>query len=309
VTILLAEKQRQGYQSAQKFGPKGEGVRTGAPIRTVLFFSLILATSAHAQTANPQQAPAPGPQNQSQSPAANPPTQVVIRTPTGPCVQPAPAVRWEDYEGPFAKFVGIFGRKLEFRSVHAPHYKPGAVLCTLTVKDKFFFFLEDSVQPANFLTAGFNAGIGQAEDDDPSYGQGAAGYGKRFGASLADQASGEFFKDFVYPTIFSEDPRYYRMAHGSTGRRFLHAVEHSVIAYRDKDGSKMFNFSEWLGTASAVVLANTYHFDNRRGAGPAAERLSISVGSDAGFDILREFWPEIARKFKLPFRDQGEPLR
>ena len=69
----------------------------------------------------------------------------------------------------------------------------------------------------------------------------------------------------------------------------------------------MFNFSEWLGTASAVVLANTYHFDNRRGAGYAAKRISISVGSDAGFDVLREFWPEIARKFKLPFRGVNEP--
>jgi hypothetical protein len=25
-----------------------------------------------------------------------------------------------------------------------------------------------------------------------------------------------------------------------------------------------------------------------------------------GFDVLREFWPEIARKFKLPFRGQAE---
>ena len=103
-----------------------------------------------------------------------------------------------------------------------------------------------------------------------------------------------------------EDPRYYRRAHGSTGGRLFHAIKHSVVAYGE-DGKPMFNFSEWLGTASAVVLANTYHPDNRRGFAPAARRFSYAIGSDIGFDVLREFWPEVARKFKLPFRDLSEP--
>jgi hypothetical protein len=28
---------------------------------------------------------------------------------------------------------------------------------------------------------------------------------------------------------------------------------------------------------------------------------------DIGYDELREFWPEVARKLRLPFRDQNEP--
>jgi len=261
-----------------------------------------------ASAAQAQEPPVAPPTPSFPAPAQNPAVslgQLNTKAPGAPCVQPTPTVSWDDYEGPFAKAVGIFGRKLELKSVHPPHYKPGAVLCTLTVKDKFILFVKDSVSPADFPTAGFNAGISQAENDDPSYGQGAAGYGKRFGASLADQSSGEFFKDFVYPTIFSEDPRYYRLAHGGFGKRFFHAVSHCVIAYR-VDGTTMFNFSESLGTASAVVLANTYHPDNRRGFGPAAERFGYSVGSDTGFDVLREFWPEVARKFKLPFKDRNE---
>lgn len=224
----------------------------------------------------------------------------------GTCVHPAPMVHWEDYQGPLAKVVGLFGRKLERKSVHPPHYKPGARLCTLELNDKFKLFVRDTVDPVTFLNVGFNAGIGQAENDDPSFGQGAAGYGKRFGANLADQASSEFFKDFAYPSLFSEDPRYYRRAHGSAGKRFLHALGHPVIAYRE-NGTRMFNFSEWLGTTSAVVLSNTYHPDNRRGVAPAARGVGYGVANDIAFDLLREFWPEIARKFKLPFRDQHEP--
>jgi hypothetical protein len=217
-------------------------------------------------------------------------------------------VRWQDYDGPFAKTVGLFGRKLERKEVHVPNYKPGAALCTLEVKDKFILFLTDASDPVTFLGAAFDAGISQAENTDPSYGQGAAGYGKRLGFGLIDRAQSYFFIDFAYPTIFSEDPRYYRLGTGSVPHRFFHAAKHAVIGYRE-DGTRMPNYSLWFGTTSAIALSNVYHPDHRRGFAPTAEGVGISVGNGIGFDVLREFWPEIARKFKLPFRGQGEVER
>jgi hypothetical protein len=224
-----------------------------------------------------------------------------------PCVQPPPLVSWQDYNGPFAKTVGIFARKLERKSVHPPHYKPGLILCTLEPKDKFLLFVHDTLDPVTFLGAAFNAGLDQAQDTDHSFGQGAAGYGKRFGAELAGQATGGFFKDFAYPTIFSEDPRYYRLAHGSARRRLAHALEHAFVAHRES-GTRMFNVSEWLGTTTAAVLSNTYHPDNQRGVAATSRRVVFTVLQDTGFDVLREFWPEAARALKLPFRGQNEPL-
>jgi hypothetical protein len=244
-------------------------------------------------------------------PAQNPPVVPPItleqtqKNPTAPCIQPPPVVRWQDYQGPFAKVVGAFGRKLERKSAVPPHYKPGAKLCTLEIKDKFRLFVDDTIDPITFLNAAFNAGLGQAQNSDPSFGQEAGGYGKRFGVNLIDQAQSEFFKDFAYPTIFFEDPRYYRLGQGSFKARFFHAVAHVVVAHNE-DGASMPNYSEWLGTTSAVSLSNVYHPDNRRGFGPSAENVVIAVSQDAGFDVLREFWPEIARKFKLPFRGEEE---
>lgn len=222
---------------------------------------------------------------------------------------PPPLVSWEDYQGPFKKVVGAFGHRLERASVHPPHppnYKPGVALCVLVTKDRFILFLGDTFDPVTFLDVGFNAGLGQAQNTDRRFGQGAAGYGKRFGANFADQASSEFFKDFAYPTIFSEDPRYYRLAQGRSRGRFLHAIEHAFVAHRE-NGSPVFNFSEWLGTTSSVVLSNAYHPTNERGVAPAAQRVAFDVAEDMGFDVLREFWPEIAHKLKLPFRGQHEP--
>jgi hypothetical protein len=186
---------------------------------------------------------------------------------------------WEDYDGKFSRLIGTFAGKLERKSVHAPHYKPGAVLCTLEAKNKFFLFVQDTVDPGTILGAGFNAGIGQAEDS-------------------------EFIKDFAYPLIFKEDSRYYRLIHGGTGKRLLHAIDHAFVAHRE-DGTRMFNITQWLGTASSAVLSNTYHPDNKRGVAPLASRVVFSVLNGMGYDVLREFWPDISRKLKLPFRGQN----
>jgi hypothetical protein len=201
------------------------------------------------------------------------------------CIEPAPVVSLADYE---------------------PRYKPGVFLCSLETKDKFVLFLQDSLNPVAFLNTGFNAGLDQASDRDHAFGQGMSGYAKRYGASFADQASSKFFKDFAFPTLFSEDPRYYRMARGRFGKRLLHAVGHSFIAYR-VDGTRIFNSSEWLGTTTAAALGNTYHPGNERGAGHLAKNVGFAVLQDMGFDVLREFWPGVSRKLNLPFRGSREP--
>jgi hypothetical protein len=179
------------------------------------------------------------------------------------------------------------------------------VLCSLHASEKFKLFVADTFEPVTFGVAAFNAGLAQAYNDDPGFGQGAEGYGRRYGAAFADQVSGEFFGTFLYPTLFHEDPRYYRMGHGNVAKRFGHVVEHAFVTHRDS-GRQSFNFSEWMGTASSTALGNLYHSGNRRGFQPAARGVAYSVLTDVGWDMLREFWPEICKKGHLPFkiRDQ-----
>jgi hypothetical protein len=223
-----------------------------------------------------------------------------------PCLEPPPLVSLDQYQGPFQKLVGAFGRTLERKSATQPHYKPGTLLCSLEPKDKFILFAHDAFDPLSLLGAGFFAGIDQAQNRDPTFGQGSEGYGKRFGVALAGQTSFRFFSDFAYPTMFSEDPRYYRLAHGSAQRRLLHAVEHTFVAYHD-DGNHMFNYSEWMGAATAVAVSDGLHPGNEHGFGAAAKWTSFAVMTDMGLDVLREFWPEIARKLKMPFSEKREP--
>jgi hypothetical protein len=219
-----------------------------------------------------------------------------------PCVQPAELFSVQDYTGPFRKVVLFVARKPEIRTAYSPSLQPGSRICALAPKQKFRLFVLDTFEPVTVIVAAFDAGIGQAADTDPTFGQGAAGYGKRFAAAATDRISNNFFHTFFFPVLFRQDPRYYRLGQGPTRERMRHALTHVFVAQEDS-GKKMFNFSEWMGTAAAVALGNAYHPGNDRGVGPASRRIAISIGTDVGFDILREFWPEVVRKLKLPFRE------
>lgn len=236
---------------------------------------------------------------------ASPTQEETAKDFAAPCLEPPPLLGWQDYQGPLQKVVGVFAGKLELKAAHPPHYKTATVLCSLEVKDKFMLFVRDTFDPVSFLAAAFNAGSDQTANRDPTFGQGAAGYARRFGADFAGQTTWRFFTDFAYPTIFSEDPRYYRLIHGSGRRRFLHAAEHTFVAQRDS-GKHMFNLSQWLGTITAVGLNDAYHPGNERGLSPALRVGGYALATGMGFDVLREFWPDIARKLHMPFRDTRE---
>jgi hypothetical protein len=249
---------------------------------------LLAGCSALAQTSRQGKSPPGAPTQEAQN----------------PCIHPAPLVTVEDYTGPMRKLVLFVARKPEIKTVQRPGLAEG-IVCALRPGQKFHLFVRNTFEPITIVAAAFDAGIEQASDSDPTFGQGFEGYGKRLGTAALDRASSDFFHTFFFPVIFRQDPRYYRSGRGPGGARLGHALAHVFVAHSDS-GKKMFNFSEWMGTAASSALGNTYHPGNRRGAGPASERIAVSIGTDMGFDVLREFWPEVIRKFKLPFREPQE---
>jgi len=199
-------------------------------------------------------------------------------------------------------------RKPEIKTVHGPAVETGSRICALAPGQKFHLFIRNTFEPVTVVAAAFDAGIEQAADDDPTFGQGAEGYGKRLGTAALDRVSNDFFHTFFFPVIFRQDPRYYRWGQGSTSTRLGYALTHVFVAHGDS-GKRMFNFSEWMGTTASSALSNMYHPGNRRGVGPASQRIALSIGTDMGFDVLREFWPEIVRKLKLPFRERKQQAK
>src|SRR5262249_4482801 len=153
--------------------------------------------------------------------------------------------------------------------------------------------LRESFDPGNFLLVGAIAGIGQASNSRPSYGQGMAGYGRYYGASFGDITIGNVMTTGVYPSLLHQDPRYYRRGTGTLWSRVRYAVSQTFITHGD-DKRREFNYSEFLGNSTAVAISTSYNPDNRT-AGDAATQLGIQVGLDCAGNVLKEFAPDIHR--------------
>lgn len=165
----------------------------------------------------------------------------------------------------------------------------------LTPADKFRLFRRAAFDPAEFVVAGLQAASEQASDQFPGYGQGAAGYGKRYGATLADQVSSGFFSNFFYPVLLKEDPRYFRLGEGSIKHRFAYSAEQAFVAHTD-GGGRSFNFANLLGAVSAGGLSNLYYPASDRGVGLTMSRAAISLGYGALGGLVDEFYPDVMQR-------------
>ena len=158
----------------------------------------------------------------------------------------------------------------------------------LNTKQKFSLATRDILDPGYIFGVAAAAGIEQANNRFAGYGQGAAGYGKRFGAGLGNRLIGDFMSHAVFPSIFHQDPRYFYQGSGSAQSRLLHALSWAVIA-RGDSGRSMPNYSYLLGDLTAGALSNLYYPRANRGAGLTFTNFAIEVAGRAGEGVMREF--------------------
>jgi hypothetical protein len=159
-------------------------------------------------------------------------------------------------------------------------------------KEKFAMAAKGSFDPYEFTIVGIVAGIRQADNSSPAFGQGMKGYAKRYGAAFADQVDGNVMVGGVYPTILKVDPRYYRLGRGSFVRRFGYAIDRIFIARTDS-GSHRFNISEFAGNATAIAISNVYYPAADRSWSSSLSGWGTQMGLDAFGNELKEFWPDI----------------
>jgi hypothetical protein len=168
---------------------------------------------------------------------------------------------------------------------------------TLTSEEKFRVAARDSFDPGTFLITGIFAGIGQFSNSAPSYGQGMAGYGRYYGSIYGDSLIGNFMTEGIFPSLLHQDPRYFRRGTGSTLSRLGYAMGQIFVTHGDNRKTQV-NYSEIGGNATAVAISNSYNPDNRTAAN-AVGKLGIQLGVDMAGNILKEFAPDLQRKFGL----------
>lgn len=188
-----------------------------------------------------------------------------------------------------------------------PNYRTAdgtAPFHAITAKQKLAIAAKDSFDAPNYVIGGFFAGLYQWEDSHPSFGQGMAGYGRRYGTSYADQVIGNMLSEGFMPILMHEDPRYFRKVHGNVWGRLGYSVTRTLVAKTDT-GKTTFNFAEVVGNGIGSSIANLYYPDER-GVSDTITRTATQIATDSLSNILKEFWPDIKRA--LQKRKQREML-
>lgn len=166
-------------------------------------------------------------------------------------------------------------------------YVPDAA--PLAAKQKFRLAWKTTIDPFTIGFMGAVAGVQQARNDFPGFGQGAQGYGKRFGAAYATDVTALFLGDAILPTIFKQDPRYFYKGKGSVRSRFFYAVANAFICKGD-NGRWGPNYSNILGDLGSGAISNLYYpRENRNGARLTLENGLIEIGASAAFNVFEEF--------------------
>ena len=176
-----------------------------------------------------------------------------------------------------------------YRSVSANTHLPPQGL-----KEKFWLATQDSFDYSSFLMAGILAGTGQAKNSVPEFRQGAAGFGRYYWHSFADQAVGNYMTEAIVPAATREDPRYYTRGRGGLFRRSGYAFSRLLVTRTDSGGSS-FNFSEIVGNGAGAGISDLYYPAPERTWTKTGQKWLTQVAIDGVFNVFKEFWPDIDR--------------
>lgn len=244
------------------FSPPGACSFTSRTLTRVLCLSAVAIVSASAQTQTAPQQPG-----------------TVRSNPPSPC---------DSSEAPITK--RIFGIIPNYRtSPCLQNYKP------LTTREKFKIASQDALDRGTVVLALAFAGESQLGNANRAFGQGVAGYAQYFATSYGDLIIGDYMTEGIFPSLLHQDPRYFRHGYGGVSKRLGYAVGQIFWTHNDS-GKGAFNFSEIGGNATSVAISMSYYVDERD-AHDAGLNLTSQIGVDAASNVLKEFWPDILRRF------------
>jgi hypothetical protein len=206
---------------------------------------------------------------------------------------PAPNAPPADASNPNAEFgkqpKRILGIIPNYRAVSANTQLP-----PLNFKGELWLATQDTFDYSNFIFVGALAGINMASRSQPSFGQGAEGFGKYYWHDFVDGSIENYMTEAIIPAATREDPRYYTLGKGGFAKRTGYAVGRLFVT-RTNSGGRTFNLAEIVGAGAAAGIGNTYYPAESNPFVKTYQRWGTQVGLDGIFNVLKEFWPDIDR--------------
>ncbi len=175
-----------------------------------------------------------------------------------------------------------------------------------SVAEKWDFFVSETVTPLMLVAVVPDATASQLTRSAPLYGRHPWKHGafpKRFGATLGDDVSQNFFADFVLASAFHEDTRYVR--EGPSHRlwpRIGYAISRAVVTRTDSGGAT-FNWANVAGCAMSAGLSNAYYPPISRTASASVVNWGTNIAGAGLTNLMPEFAADAGHWFRrhLPF--------
>jgi len=163
----------------------------------------------------------------------------------------------------------------------------------LTQQQRTQIYLKTMINPFGFIKAGLSAGIDQWNDNPEEWGQGASAYGKRY-ANILGQYSIQRTVTFGLSSLLHEDNRYFNSGKSGFWPRTSYALESGILARHD-NGRRYISLSQLGGVAAGAFLSRTWLPPSQSSPGAAAVSFGITMGSNIGFGVVKEFLPDLGR--------------
>jgi hypothetical protein len=153
-------------------------------------------------------------------------------------------------------------------------------------------YLWTTFNPVSFAAAGASAGIGQWRNRPEEWGQGAAGFGRRYASAFGEHVT---LTTITYgvSAVLHEDNRYFRSEDTGFRSRLFYAVSSTFMARRD-DGTRRISISRIAGFVGAAFISRSWQPSSTNSFGNGVGNLGSSVGVAVGFNVAREFLPGLS---------------
>jgi hypothetical protein len=170
-----------------------------------------------------------------------------------------------------------------------------------SVSEKWNLFVGETMTPFTLVAAGLDATISQLTRSAPLYGKHfwrKVAIPKRFGATIGDDTSQNFFADFVLASALHEDTRYVRKGPSrKTWPRIGYAISRAVITRTDS-GATTFNWANVVGYAMSAALSNAYYPPVSRTATVGVVNWGTNIAGAGLTNLMPEFGSDVGHWIK-----------
>lgn len=153
-------------------------------------------------------------------------------------------------------------------------------------------YVKRAVSPVAVARAGAGAAVNQANNTPSEWGQGAQGFGKRLGSAFAKHLVKKAIQ-FPVARLRHEALGYERSDQVGFKPRLRHALVATVITHKTTTEQKTVAMGEISGAMGSGLISRLWQPASTRSLSLGFTSGGITLGIDAGTNVLREFWPDI----------------